>query len=162
IRGGIPICWPWFGPHATDPDKPAHGFVRTMAWSVVGSEGDPDSATRLRLALHDTDATRAIWPGRRFELELTISVAPILAVELVVRNTGSTSFTCTGALHTYFGVSDISRVTVEGLDGCAYLDKVLEYQRSVQQGAIRIAAETDRIYVDTEADCLIRDEGWQR
>lgn len=38
IRGGIPVCWPWFGPHPDHPDAPAHGFARTSPWSVVESD----------------------------------------------------------------------------------------------------------------------------
>jgi glucose-6-phosphate 1-epimerase len=161
IRGGIPVCWPWFGAHPTDPDKPAHGFARTSLWSVLGTEVTAAATTRLRLGLTDSDATHALWP-HPFQLELTVTVGPTLEAELLIRNPGPTAFTCTGALHSYFAVSDIANVSIHGLDGSVYLDKVASYERSKQTGPIVVTAETDRIYVDTTSDCLIADSDWQR
>jgi glucose-6-phosphate 1-epimerase len=161
IRGGIPVCWPWFSVHATDSDKPAHGFARTSLWSVLGADVTAEDVTRLRLGLTDSDATRAIWP-HAFRLELTVAVGPVLEVELLIRNPGPTAFTCTGALHSYFAVSDIAVARIHGLDRCAYLDKVARYERFEQAGPIVVCAETDRIYLDTTADCLIADAGWER
>lgn len=161
IRGGIPVCWPWFGGHPTDSDQPAHGFVRTSSWSVLGVEVTAEQVTRLRLGMTDADATRAVWP-HAFQLELTVTVGPVLEVELLFRNPGSSAFTCSGALHSYFAVSDIANAGIHGLDGCVYLDKVASYERFEQTGPIAVTAETDRIYLDTTADCLISDAGWQR
>lgn len=161
IRGGIPVCWPWFAGHPTDAGKPAHGFARITPWTVLGSEATPGGATRLRLGLTDTEATRSLWPYP-FQLELTVTVGSALSVELLVRNPGADSFSCTGALHSYFSVSDIANVAIRGLEGCAYLDKVAGHQYREQMGAVTITAETDRIYLDTTADCLIVDNGWQR
>lgn len=160
IRGGIPVCWPWFGPHSSDTAKPAHGFARTSEWQVLGHDAGAGD-TRLRLGLADSDASRALWP-HAFELELIITVGLALDVELVIRNTGATAFTCTGALHSYFAVSHISSVVIHGLEGCAYLDKVQNHARFEQAGAIDITAETDRVYLNTTADCLIADAGWDR
>jgi glucose-6-phosphate 1-epimerase len=161
IRGGIPVCWPWFGPHPADPTRPAHGFARTALWSVRASEMIPAGTTRLRLGLTDSDATRRLWP-HRFELELTVTVGPVLDVALRIRNPGPAAFTCTGALHSYLRVSDIGRVTVGGLEGGAYLDTVAGHARAEQAGPVTIAGETDRIYLDTTADCLVADAGWGR
>jgi D-hexose-6-phosphate mutarotase len=161
IRGGIPVCWPWFANHPTESDKPAHGFARTQPWRVLGSEMTPEGATRLRLGLTDTTATRALWP-HPFQLELSVSVGAALQVELLIRNPGETAFTCTGALHSYFSVSDIANVTITSLEGSAYLDKVADNQRREQTGPITITGETDRVYLDTSADCVIIDPGWQR
>lgn len=160
IRGGIPICWPWFGPHPSDGGKPAHGFARTQTWTVLGADVDTDVA-RLRLGLADSPPTQALWP-HAFELELIVTVGRALDVELIVRNPGATPFICTSALHSYFAVSNIANVSIHGLDGCAYLDKVLNYQRSEQRGALVITGETDRIYTDTIEDSVIVDAGWQR
>lgn len=161
IRGGIPVCWPWFADHPTDRTKPAHGFVRAVPWSVVGTEIVDDAATRVRLRLDDDDATHALWP-HRFELELAVTVGVSLAVALTIRNTGDAAFTSGGALHSYFTVGDVERVAVHGLDGCAYVDKVDALARKVQRGAVRIDAETDRVYLDTTADCVIDDSGLRR
>lgn len=161
IRGGIPVCWPWFANHPTDPAKPAHGFARTSEWSVLGSELTTGEAVRLRLGLSDTAATHTVWP-HAFHLELVVTVGSTLQVELLIRNPGETPFTCTGALHSYFSISDIANITITGLEGGAYLDKVAGNQRREQTEPITITGETDRVYFDTRADCLIMDQGWQR
>lgn len=160
IRGGIPVCWPWFGDHPADAGKPAHGFARISTWTVLGGEVTVDRTTRLRLGLTDSDATRAFWP-HAFQLELTVTVGPALEVELLIRNPGPDAFTCTDALHSYFAVSDIANATVHGLDGALYLDKASD-ARVEQAGPIAVTAETDRLFVDTTADCLINDAGWHR
>ena len=159
IRGGIPVCWPWFGPHPIDTGKPAHGFARTSSWSVLDAAGG--DTPRLRLGLTDTAATRSLWP-HAFQLELTVSVGAQLEVELTIRNPGSEAFTCTDALHSYFAVSDIATSSIDGLHGCVYLDKVAGYERREQSGPIAVTGETDRIYVDTVTDCVIEDAGWKR
>src|SRR5262245_37440351 len=115
IRGGIPVCWPWFGPHPTDPTKPAHGFVRTAMWSVRGTGVGPEDATQLWLGLSDDEATRALWP-HAFNLEIAITVGPALQVDLVARNTGAAAFTCGGALHSYFAISEVTAIAIDGLD----------------------------------------------
>jgi D-hexose-6-phosphate mutarotase len=161
IRGGIPVCWPWFANHPADPGKPAHGFARTSQWSVLGSELTPEGATHLRLGLTDTSATRALWP-HPFQLELSVMVGADLQVELLVRNPEDTAFTCTEALHSYFSVSDITNITLKGLEGGAYLDKVAGNQRRNQTGPVTISGETDRVYLETMAECVIVDLGWQR
>ncbi len=161
IRGGIPVCWPWFADHPTDRTKPAHGFVRAAPWRVLGTEIAADDATRVRFRLVDDEATRALWP-HRFELELAVTVGPSLDVALAIRNTGDAPFTSGGALHSYFTVSDVTRVAIHGLDGCTYVDKVDRLARKAQRGAVRIDAETDRVYLDTTAECVIDDPGLRR
>ncbi|MEO8075583.1 MAG: D-hexose-6-phosphate mutarotase [Acidobacteriota bacterium] len=159
IRGGIPICWPWFGPHPDDPAKPAHGFARISQWTVVDISGGEDP--RVRLALTDSDATRALWP-HPFRLELTVTLGTGLDVELLMQNPGTGPFTCSEALHCYFAVSSVDRMSIEGLHGCAYLDKVAGSARREQTGPIAVTAETDRVYLETTGDCVIVDAGWDR
>ncbi len=156
IRGGIPICWPWFGPHPTDPTKPDHGFARTRPWSVRDTTAMPDGATRMRLGLTDDAETRALWP-HAFALELTVTVGATLEVALVARNTGQEPFVCGGALHSYFRVGDVTAITIQGLEETAYVDKVDGGRSRVQQGSITIVGETDRVYTETAASCVIVD-----
>jgi len=161
IRGGIPLCWPWFGPHPSEADFPAHGFARTSLWEIVDTQVLADGATRIGLRLKHTDASRALWPHAA-ELECQISVAATLEIDLLTRNTGSASITIGQALHTYFAVSDVRRTRIEGLEGCHYLDKVDGGRRKEQMGPVSFVAETDRTYLDTAADCLIDDPGLAR
>jgi glucose-6-phosphate 1-epimerase len=154
IRGGIPICWPWFGPHPDDPAKPAHGFVRTAMWAIRATGAD-ESTAWARIGLSDDDATRAIWP-HAFDLELTVSVGAQLEVALSMRNRGDRPFTCGGALHSYLTVGDIAQIAIEGLAGTAYLDKVGGGER-VQEGSVQFSGEVDRVYLATTADCGVVD-----
>ncbi len=161
IRGGVPVCWPWFGPHATDPQRPAHGIARTALWQVLETKVQADGQTFLRLGLPMTAANRALWPHAS-SAELEITVGQTLQLTLVTRNTGSDVLVLGEALHTYFQISDVARIRVSGLEGCAYLDKVAGGTRHTQQGPIHFEGEVDRIYLNPTADALIDDPGLQR
>ena len=162
IRGGIPICWPWFGGHPTDLEKPNHGFARRLLWDVVGSESLASDRTCLSLRLRDTDATRAMW-GYAFEVTLAVTVGADLSVSLTIKNVGTDTFTCTDALHSYFSVSHIADVSVSGLGGTAYVDTVGgANERRIQNGPISFAGETDGVFLDTTAECVIHDPAWER
>lgn len=161
VRGGVPVCWPWFGPHETEAGFPAHGFARTVPWEVFETNTLKTGGTLLGLRLMQTDRTRAQWP-HACELELYISVGAVLEMDLVTRNTGAQPITIGQALHTYFQVSDIRKVNVQGLDGRAYIDKVEAGSRNTQQGPLTFTGETDRIYLNTGDDCLIHDPGLER
>ena len=161
IRGGVPVCWPWFGPHATDPDLPAHGFARTVPWEVIGTRTLVDGAMRLDFRMVQSEATRALWPHATL-LECHISVGTALEIDLVTRNADRSAITIGDALHTYFEVSDIHHVVIRGLEDCFYLDKMDGGRRKRQAGPVTIDAEIDRIYLDATADCLIDDPGLGR
>jgi len=161
IRGGVPICWPWFGPHATDAKLPGHGPARTVMWDVLETKTLPDGSTFISFGLIDSDAIRAQWPNpSTVKIEMTIGKA--LRIELVTHNTGKQSFVLGEALHTYFHISDVAQMTIRGLEGCDYLDKVGEPARRKQQDGIVIDSEVDRVYVNTAADCIIEDRGLKR
>jgi glucose-6-phosphate 1-epimerase len=162
IRGGIPICWPWFGPHASDSKFPGHGFARTVMWEVLETRETQDGATYMRFGLIETDATRAQWP-LPCSVHLELSVGKTLRVELVTRNTGTQAFTLGEALHTYFHISDVAQMKIRGLDGCDYMDKAGgASERKTQHGEIVIEREVDRVYVNTAAECIIEDHGLKR
>jgi D-hexose-6-phosphate mutarotase len=156
IRGGVPICWPWFGPHPSDPAKPAHGFARVSVWSVLATAALANGATQLRLRLRDSDATYDLWP-HSFDLRAVITVGPQLRVELIARNYGDEPYTCGGALHSYFAVGDVRAIAIHGLDGCEYIDQADGNQRKTQQGPVTIGGETDRVYLNSVATCAIED-----
>lgn len=161
IRGGVPICWPWFGPHATDAKLPGHGYARTVIWKVLESKALPDGATFISFGLIDTAATLAQWPHPS-SVKIEMTVGDALRVELVTQNNDKQAFTLGEALHTYFHISDVAQMTIRGLEECEYLDKVGEPARRRQQGGIVIESEVDRVYVNTAADCVIEDKGLRR
>jgi len=161
IRGGVPVCWPWFGAHATETKFPGHGFARTVQWDVVSTEALRDGATRLTFRVVLDDATRAQWPQASEALNV-VTVGKALEIALVTRNTGSTPFTLGDAFHTYFEVSDIRDCRIHGLGNCPYLDKVDGGKKKQQVGPVTIGEEVDRIYLDSVADVLIDDPGYNR
>lgn len=165
VRGGIPICWPWFGQHPENlPAYPAHGFARTCLWQVDATEILDDDSTRIQFSLQrdSLDAqTQAMWPtGASVSLMLTIGHR--LELELITRNNGDTPLQISEALHTYFRIGDIDKVLLHGLDDTDYLDKPDNFKRKHQHGPVMIEGEIDRVYLDTETDCVIEDRSLGR
>lgn len=161
IRGGIPVCWPWFGAHASDPSLPAHGFARTVPWRLLRVDRINENRTVLEFVLIQTPQSRSMFP-HPVTVRLTLSIGATLELALKTTNCGDESMLLTEALHTYFPVGDVRRVSVHGLAGCDYLDKVSGFERRHQSGAVRIKGEVDRIYLDTDGRCEIRDPVLQR
>ena len=159
VRGGVPVCWPWFGPGAAG--MPAHGFVRTRMWEIRETREDLANSVLVRMGIKNDESSRAMW-NHAFDLELNVTVGAALKIELTTRNTGTEAFTLSDALHTYFRVGDIHQTQVTGLENTNYQDKVREFARTLQSGPILFSGETDRIYLDTTADCLIHDLGLGR
>lgn len=161
IRGGVPICWPWFGPHATESGYPGHGFARTIPWLLLEAHRLPDRRVRLVFEPQLDETCRAQWPHAS-TVRFTVTLGQELVVSLATTNTGSTSFTLGQALHTYFAVGDVHRIEIAGLEGCRYIDKVDGGKRKKQQGRVTIVGEVDRIYLDTAGCCGIIDPAWKR
>jgi len=161
VRGGIPVCWPWFGAHQSNADFPAHGFARTTNWEVVTTEALEDGNTRITFTTHPQTETEAMWPSDT-SVQYQLTVGKKLEMELLTHNNGSEAITIGQALHTYFRVGDVSQVLLHGLDDTEYLDKLEGFARKIQHGPIIIDGEVDRIYLDTASDCVIEDKVLQR
>jgi glucose-6-phosphate 1-epimerase len=156
IRGGVPICFPWFGPCGGDASAPMHGFARTAHWTLVDACEDADGTVALAFELAGQHVLPA-WP-HAFAVTSRVTLGAALTMELVVRNTGVEPFTFEEALHSYFGVGDVRDVTIAGLEGADYLDKVAGFERRRQAAEpVRFSGETDRIYLDTQTTCVVRD-----
>jgi D-hexose-6-phosphate mutarotase len=159
IRGGIPICWPWFGGHPSDKNKPSHGFARLVDWHIA-EISSKQNGTLIALRLTEKGIPEN-FREFNFEIKLEVLVGRELQVALVIVNTGKEKISFSAALHTYFNISDIAAVTVEGLEDCKYLD-TLDHIFKVQHGKISFNAETDNVYLNTEATCIIDDPGFAR
>ena len=145
IRGGIPLCMPWFGP---GPDgKSAHGFARTTPWTVALAERMADGATRLILELAGDETTCALWP-HAFLFRLEVVVGKTLRLELTAQNRSASTAPYAFAFHTYFAVPDVAQVRVDGLENTTFIDKLDGFSRKTQQGEVTLAAATDRIHLD--------------
>jgi glucose-6-phosphate 1-epimerase len=157
IRGGVPICFPWFGPRAGDPQAPMHGFVRVRPWDIESITKSNNGTVVATLILKSDEATKKFWSAD-FVIRHIISIGSTLEMKLEVRNTSSQSFKFEEALHTYFGIADINKISVEGLGGVKYLDKVDSMNMKDQRDPlIKFTGETDRVYLDTQATCIIDD-----
>lgn len=161
IKGGTPICFPWFGPDPEAKGRASHGFVRNRLWQMREVVSTQNGATQVTMGLVDTAETREIW-NYSFDFSIVISIGKVLTIDLIARNTGSESFTITQALHTYFKVGDINRVSVLGLDNQAYLDKVDGGKQKTQAGQVTFSGECDRIYLDVPAELAIEDRALNR
>ena len=155
IRGGIPVCWPWFGPHADNPALPAHGFARTAAWRVADS-GCENGIVWILLELESAEAHGAMWPHAA-RLSLRVTLGETLALELTTVNAGDAPFVLGEALHTYFRISDIGSISVGGLHGASYWDTVGQVEKKRQSGPLAFKQETDRVYIDAPQTCVIED-----
>lgn len=161
IKGGIPVCWPWFGADPENRGRPAHGFVRNRAWNLIGTAATADGGTQVVMGLAATDETRGIWP-HEFELTLEILVGRTLDVAMETRNKGGEVFSITQALHTYFLTGDIGGVSVLGLDATDYLDKTGDGGCRTQSGVVTVSAEVDRIYTGVRYPLVVEDKALGR
>ena len=151
IRGGVPVCWPWFGRVAA----PAHGFARTAEWELV-EHRESDQGVIVELALFPSEDTLKIWP-HLFDVRLIVEVADELKVTLKVRNIDDHAWTFSGALHTYLNVSDILQTQVTGM-GAEYIDS-LQDDKVCQGGkTLELTAGIDRVYTQSEAVIKVEDK----
>jgi glucose-6-phosphate 1-epimerase len=162
IRGGVPVCFPWFGPKAGSPGAPLHGFARILPWTVVAVTAETDGGLRAVLELTAEAAARGGFP-RELALSLAVTVGRSLRMGLTARNVDSAPVTFEEALHSYFAVSDVRQVRVHGLEGVGYVDKTAAMARRPGESApVAIVAETDRVYTGAEGTATIEDPGWRR
>lgn len=150
LRGGIPVCWPWFGRIAA----PAHGFARTSEWTLVEHK-ENDHGVIVVLGLEATADTLAIWPYQ-FQARLYVEIGDALNLTLEVTNTDEKAWTFSGALHTYLNVGDISQTTTTGM-GREYIDS-LQNAKVCQGGEQLLLTDTiDRVYTAPEAQIKVAD-----
>jgi glucose-6-phosphate 1-epimerase len=156
IRGGIPVCFPWFGGKKDDTKAPPHGFVRTQAWQLE-SIAQVGGAVTVSMVTESNEDTKIWWPDD-FRLVHRVTFGSELTLELMVTNSGKTSLRFEEALHTYCGVGDVEKVRVRGLDRVYFLDKTdSNHKRLQQHGDIVIVSETDRVYLNTSDTIELED-----
>ncbi len=160
IRGGVPLCFPWFGPRADDQSAPMHGLARLVEWEVESVNCD-ETATQIVLRYAPTTKPYPAWPT--CQLRYAISFGAALQMRFEVKNVGEKAFAFEEALHTYFQVGDVRQIEIEGLGETRFLDKTRNLQEDTQfHRAFGISGETDRIYLDTQAACTIHDAVYNR
>ncbi|MEZ8573765.1 D-hexose-6-phosphate mutarotase [Vibrio splendidus] len=155
LRGGIPVCWPWFGHIAA----PAHGFARSSEWQLV-EHRESEAGVIVSLGLKPNEETLAVWP-HQFDARLNVEIGDQLKVTLDVKNTDSQPWTFSGALHTYLNVGDIHNTTTTGM-GAEYIDS-LQGGKICQGGSELVLTDTiDRVYTQPEAQIFVADKNLDR
>ena len=171
VRGGVPVCWPWFGDLARNPElvqatyhgnqpAPAHGLVRNIDWVLESSDCTADSANLMFACNTGRDL-----PGWSHAVDLRLQISLDgngLHLALTSHNRGDAAVALSQALHSYFAISDIHQVAVEGLDGRPYIETLEDWQQRQQQGDLTFTGETDRIYLDLPSTLTLRDPGFGR
>ncbi|PKF50192.1 D-hexose-6-phosphate mutarotase [Enterovibrio nigricans] len=152
IRGGIPVCWPWFGKAA----EPSHGFARSSTWTLK-EHRESENGVIISLTLEDNAETREIWP-HAFHAELLIEVSETLKVSLISTNTGKSAINVGGALHTYLNIGDVTETTVSAL-GNEYIEAG---ERKPSSGTTGFDQEVDRIYTCADETVVVEDPAYQR
>ncbi len=161
IRGGIPVCFPWFGPHAEDNEKPAHGFARLVYWELIETSSSITGETTIKLQLESSEATKKYWPYE-FKAEMCFIVGKELEVKLTVENTGNDKFDYTAALHSYFGLSGIENIFISGLQGKKYYQGFGNDIFVQEEELLKITKEENRRYIDTNDEYIVLDPEFMR
>lgn len=172
LRGGIPVCWPWFGALDRNPDEiqaqyqgatpaPFHGLVRTLDWRLEDIRAEDSGAVSIEFVFDSRVQPLPGW-SEAAELRLHIRLDHRLHLRLSSHNHGHQPLFLSQALHSYFAVSDIHTVQIEGLHGCRYIETLEDWQERRQQGPLTFDGETDRIYLGVPSQISFRDEQWHR
>jgi len=156
VKGGAPVCWPWFGPDPEAGGRGDHGFARNRQWQVTSTETLADDRSRIVLGLNSSESTLKIWPFA-FALRIEITLGQTLDIDLITVNLDKRAMKITQALHTYLNVGDVSKTQVMGLEGSNYIDKLDSEASKTQHGPIQIEAEVDRIYTGVQSDIVVDD-----
>lgn len=161
IRGGIPVCFPWFGPHKTNPEFPQHGFARLIYWDVVSTLTNTIGETEILLSHSSNEETKKLWPFD-YEAEILIVIGQTLKVSLKITNKSDVTFDYTCALHSYFNLSAIENITIEGLKGVSYFNQLTNSFDIQYEEKLEIMEATTRHYLNTESYVVIEDNVFRR
>jgi len=161
IRGGVPICWPWFGAHPTDGSFCPHGFARVIPWRINEVIDLENGATKVTFVMLPTpEVNRQL--SYQFNLEFSITIGSSIHLDLKTTNLSEQPFLIGEGYHTYFQISDIENIEVTGLENKIYSDKARGYKKFTQEDQIKFDAEFDRVYLNTKDTCVIHDKGFDR
>lgn len=161
VRGGIPVCWPWFG-KAKSAGLPAHGFVRNLVWHLDQVADLESGVTEVVLSCQANEHTLAIWP-HKFHLQLRIEIGEKLILSLTTTNLNAYDLEITEALHTYFNVADPRGLVIHGLENSTHLDKLNEQvPAEIQQQPVVLHPPMDSVYLNQTGEVTLEDIGHKR
>ncbi|MEW5250163.1 D-hexose-6-phosphate mutarotase [Microbulbifer sp. 2201CG32-9] len=148
IRGGIPVCLPWFGINRDDPSKPKHGLVRTALWRQGETSILADGTLELVFTYRHPGDQLFATP---FLCQVKFQLGRVLQLQLILNNLGAEPAAFSWAWHSYFAVGDASKIAVEGLEHCEYLDNTRNLQRYRLSGLLSFPHQVDRIFEQAPA-----------
>ena len=155
LRGGVPVCLPWFGPHPTDPKKPKHGFARNQPWQLNNAALLSDGTAELTFAFNSPANELFAF---NFSAELSMTLGNTVKLAITVTNNDTQAFDCSWVLHSYYKVNSLNTVRVQGLAGRTYLDNLENHAEKYQQGDVDFPYEVDRVFPDIKNDLTIVNE----
>ena len=161
IRGGVPICWPWFGEHPTDNSFCLHVFARVILWELIESSDLKNGSTKIVLKMIPTKTVRKQLTYN-FDLILTIVVGETLSLNLKTTNLSDSPFTISEGFHTYFYVSDIENVKVSGLENALFTDKNQNFRKGIERDSISLKLPIDKVYLNSSNECYLEDKKLKR
>lgn len=147
LRGGIPLCLPWFGPHPTDANKPQHGYARTRNWELTQVAENDEGRCELTFELVSE-------PGPLFDYAFTCVLRMTLSrhvdIQLSITNRDSQAFDFSWAFHSYFPVRILEQARVKGLAGRDYRDNLEQLITKTQDQDLGFVGEVDRVFPGIE------------
>lgn len=155
LRGGVPVCLPWFGVHQSDPNKPKHGFARNRTWELTDVDCTEEEICTLGFTL--VSAANEDFPYA-FTAHLRMILGVTARLELTIHNTDTQPFQCTWALHSYHPVASLAEARVLGLAGREYRDNLANYAAQQQVGDVTFAGEVDRVFPGVDNDLVINSQ----
>ncbi|BFM17506.1 D-hexose-6-phosphate mutarotase [Maricurvus nonylphenolicus] len=155
VRGGIPVCLPWFGVNQLDPEKPKHGFVRNRDWQLSRAETTAGGATQLTFLFTYAQLEPELFTFP-FSVELVVTLSDAIGLQISTTNSGAAAMPFSWAFHSYHPVSNLSAVRIEGLESKRYLDNTRGLAAAIQDGAISFQGEVDRVYENVASTQVIK------
>lgn len=152
LRGGVPVCLPWFGPHPTDPKKPKHGFARNQPWQLHNATLLNDGSALLTFTFNSPANDLFAF---HFSAELTMTLGKTAKLEFTIKNSDEQAFDCSWVLHSYYHVSSLTDVRVKGLASKHYLDNLEKHAEKYQHGDVNFPYEVDRVYPNIDNALII-------
>jgi glucose-6-phosphate 1-epimerase len=156
IRGGVPVCWPWFGPSRTDAKLPQHGFARVQPWAMLSASSDADGQVGLSLGLEDSPETRRVWPFK-FQLRLDLVFGSGLSVTLTAKNTDSQPWPWQAAFHPYLKVENLPACRLRGLQGLQFRNNPLPDLQPQNEEFLVLDHAVDRVYFQSPDQAQLQD-----
>ena len=171
IRGGVPVCWPWFAKQGQTSRAAQHGPVRNLTWQIraIHTSTDDEVSLTFEPVILSPSLLAAAGVPVDLRVSLQVTLGEVLQQTLHTRNLGNQAFELSQALHSYYAVSHAQRIAIDGIQGLTYTDRLRDLAQDVQSAPFGLDQACDRTYehpLEVPASCSHRytlvDPDWQR